>query len=150
MRGYNTTWEFIEAIERAGELVRIKAEVDPDLEISEIATRVMRQYGPALLFENVRGSKIPLLINAYGSYRRMCMALGAESLDEISERITSLIEIKPPTSLKESLKMLPQVAQVRKFPPRTVKTAPCQEVVLRGEEVDLGLLPVFNLAGAIQ
>ena len=117
MRGYNTTWEFIEAIERAGELVRIKAEVDPDLEISEIATRVMRQYGPALLFENVRGSKIPLLINAYGSYRRMCMALGAESLDEISERITSLIEIKPPTSLKESLKMLPQVAQVRKFPP---------------------------------
>ncbi len=144
MRGYNTTWEFIEAIERAGELVRIKAEVDPDLEISEIATRVMRQYGPALLFENVRGSKMPLLINAYGSYRRMCMALGAESLDEISERITSLIEIKPPTSLKESLKMLPHVAQIRKFPPRTVKTAPCQEVVLRGDQVDLGLLPVIK------
>ncbi|MEP7220152.1 MAG: UbiD family decarboxylase, partial [Bacteroidota bacterium] len=125
MRGYNTTWDFIEAIERAGELVRIRTEVDPELEISEIAIRVMREYGPALLFENVRGSTMPLLINAYGSYRRMCMALGADSLDEISERITSLIEIKPPTSFKESLKMLPHVAQIRKFPPRTTKNAAC-------------------------
>lgn len=144
MRGYNSTWEFIEALERAGELVRITTEVDPDLEISEISARVMRQYGPALLFENVRGSRMPLLINAYGSYRRMCMALGVESLDDISERITSLIEIKPPTSLKESLKMFPHVAQVRKFPPRSVRTAPCQEVVLRGDEVDLGVLPVIK------
>jgi 4-hydroxy-3-polyprenylbenzoate decarboxylase len=144
MRGYNSTWEFIKAIEAAGELVRIRAEVDPVLEISEIATRVMRGYGPALLFEKVKGSKMPLLINAYGSYRRMCMALGVESLDEISERITSLIEIKPPTSLKESLKMLPQIAQVRKFPPRTAKSAPCQQVVLRGDQVDLGLLPIIK------
>jgi len=144
MRGYNTTWEFIEAIERAGELVRIKAEVDPVLEITEIATRVMKEYGPALLFENVRGSTMPLLINAYGSYRRMCMALGVESLDEISERITSLIEIKPPTSLKESLKLLPHVAQVRKFPPRTARKGACQEVVLRGDQIDLGAIPIIK------
>lgn len=144
MRGYNTTHEFIAALERAGELVRIKAEVDPDLEISEIAIRVMRGYGPALLFENVRGSRMPLLINAHGSYRRMSMALGAESLDEISERITSLIDIKPPTSFKDALKMLPQMAQVRKFPPRTVKSAACQQVVYRGDEVDLGMIPVMK------
>lgn len=144
MRGYNSTWEFIRAIEAAGELVRIKTEVDPVLEIAEIATRVMRGYGPALLFERVKGSRMPLLINAYGSYRRMCMALGVESLDEISERITSLIEIKPPTSFKESLKMLPHLAQVRKFPPRTSKSAPCQQVVLRGDQVDLGLIPIIK------
>ncbi|MCE7933690.1 MAG: menaquinone biosynthesis decarboxylase [Chlorobi bacterium CHB2] len=144
MRGYNTTAEFIQALEKAGELVRIKAEVDSELEVSEIACRVMRKYGPALLFENVRGAKTPLLINAYGSYRRMCMALGVESLDEIAERITSLIEIKPPTSLKESLKLLPHVAQVRNFPPRTVKKAACQEVVYRGSEVDLGMFPIIK------
>ncbi len=144
MRGYNTTWDFIRALERAGELVRITAEVDPDLEISEISSRVMRGYGPALLFEKVRGSRMPLLINAYGSARRMSMSLGVESLDEVSERITSLIEIKPPTSLKESLKMLPHLAQVRKFPPRSTKSAPCQQVILRGDEVDLGLLPIIK------
>ena len=113
MRGFNSTWEFIRALEGAGELVRIEAEVDPELEVSEIAARVMKEYGPALLFERVRGSRIPLLINAYGSSRRMSMALGAESLDEISERITSLIEIKPPNSLKDALKALPELAQVR-------------------------------------
>src|SRR6478672_957860 len=140
MRGYNTTADFISALEKAGELIRISAEVDPELEVSEIATRVMRQYGPALLFERVKGSKIPLLINAYGSNRRMCMALGAESLDEIAERITSLIEIKPPSSFKAALKMLPQVAQVRNFPPRTItKNAPSQAKVYRGNDVDLGM-----------
>lgn len=144
MRGYNSTWEHIRALEAAGELVRIKAEVDPVLEVTEIATRVMRGYGPALLFERVKGSRIPLLINTYGSYRRMCMALGVETLDEISDRITSLIEIKPPTSLKESLKMLPHLAQVRKFPPRSSKSAPCQQTVLRGDQVDLGLLPIIK------
>jgi len=144
MRGFNSTREFVEALERAGELVRIGAEVDPKLEVSEIASRVMRKYGPALLFENVRGSKMPLLINAYGSYRRMSMALGVESLDEVSDRITSLIEIKPPTSLKESLKMLPHLAQVRKFPPRTTRNAPCQQVVYRGGDVDLGTIPIIT------
>ncbi|MBS1914444.1 MAG: menaquinone biosynthesis decarboxylase [Bacteroidetes bacterium] len=144
MRGYNSTWDLIDALERAGELVRITAEVDPELEITEIATRVMRAYGPALLFENVRGSKVPLLINAYGSNRRMCMALGAASFDEISERITSLIDIKPPASFKDALKMLPHVAQVRKFPPRTARTAACQEVVYRGPDVDLAMFPIIK------
>ncbi len=144
MRGFNTTWEFIQALEREGELVRISAEVDSMLEISEIAIRVMREYGPALLFENVRGSRIPLLINAYGSAKRMSMALGAESLDEISERITSLLELKPPTSFKDALKVLPNLAQVRKFPPRTVKRGACQEVIFRDDEIDLSALPIIQ------
>ncbi len=144
MRGYNSTWEFIQQIEKAGELVRIQAEVDPDLEVSEIASRVMREYGPALLFERVRGSRIPLLINAYGSNKRMAMALGAESLDEISERITSLIDIKPPNSLKDALKVLPNLAQVRKFPPRTVKRGACQQIVFQGEDIDLFALPIIK------
>lgn len=144
MRGFNSSWEFIQALEREGELVRIRAEVDPDLEISEIAARVMREYGPALLFENVRGSRFPLLINAHGSTKRMSMALGAASLDEISERITSLLEIKPPTSLKDALKTLPDLAQVRKFPPRTVKRGPCQELIYRDDEIDLGALPIIK------
>ena len=144
MRGYNTTREFIDALEKAGELVRITAEVDRDLEVSEIASRVMREYGPALLFENVRGSKIPLLINAFGSARRMTMALGVDRLDDVSDRITSLVEIKPPTSFRAALRMLPQVAQVRNFPPRTVKSAPSQHTVLRGEQVDLDALPIIT------
>ena len=144
MRGFNSTWEFIRALEGAGELVRIEAEVDPELEVSEIAARVMKEYGPALLFERVRGSRIPLLINAYGSSRRMSMALGAESLDEISERITSLIEIKPPNSLKDALKALPELAQVRKFPPRTVKRGACQEMSFQGEDIDLFALPIIK------
>ncbi|MGE3802742.1 MAG: UbiD family decarboxylase domain-containing protein, partial [Candidatus Kapaibacterium sp.] len=144
MRGYNSTWDFIRALEGVGELVRIETEVDPDLEVSEIASRVMREYGPALLFERVRGSRIPLLINAYGSNKRMAMALGVESLDEISDRITSLIEIKPPNSLKDALKALPELAHVRKFPPRTVKRGPCQEMMFQGEEIDLFALPIIK------
>lgn len=144
MRGYDSTWEFVKALEEAGELVRISAEVDRDLEVSEIASRVMRQYGPALLFENVRGSRIPLLINAYGSEKRMCMALGVDSLEEISERMNALIDFKPPASLKDAFRSLPELAQVRKFPPRTVKRAPAQEIIFRGEEIDLEALPIMT------
>ena len=142
MRGFDSTRDFIRALEEEGELVRITAEVDRDLEVTEIASRVMRAYGPALLFENVRGSRIPLLINAYGSQKRMCMALGVESLDEISDRMTALLEFKPPESFSGALKSLPELAQVRKFPPRTVRRGACQEVIFRGEEIDLEALPI--------
>lgn len=144
MRGFDSTWEFIRALEGAGELVRISAEVDRDLEVSEIASRVMREYGPALLFENVRGSRIPLLINAYGSEKRMCMALGVDSLEEISNRMNALIDFKPPASLKEAFRSIPELAQVRKFPPRTVKRGASQEVIFRGDEIDLDALPIIT------
>jgi 4-hydroxy-3-polyprenylbenzoate decarboxylase len=144
MNGFDTTWEFVRALEDAGELVRISAEVDRDLEVSEIAARVMRTYGPALLFERVKGSRIPLLINAYGSEKRMCMALGVESLDEISDRMTALLEFRPPESFRDALKTLPDLAQVRKFPPRVVRRGPCQEMMFRGDEIDLTALPVIK------
>lgn len=144
MRGYNTTAEFVRALEAAGELVRVRAAVDRDLEVSEIATRVMQQIGPAILFENVKGSTVPLLINAYGSPQRICMALGVESLDEIAERITSLLEIKPPHSIRDALRLLPHVAQLRKYPPRTGKNPACQQIVYRGDDVDLNALPVIK------
>ena len=144
MRGFDSTWDFIRALEGAGELVRITAEVDRDLEVSEIASRVMREYGPALLFENVRGSRIPLLINAYGSERRMCMALGVDSLEEISDRMNALIDFKPPASLKDAFRSIPELAQVRKFPPRSVKRAPSQEIIFRGDEIDLEALPIIT------
>lgn len=142
MRGFDSTRDFISALEEAGELVRITAEVDRDLEVTEIASRVMREYGPALLFENVRGSRIPLLINAYGSEKRICMALGVDSLDEISDRMTSLLEFKPPSSFTGALKSLPELAQIRKFPPRTIRRGPCQEVIFQGDEIDLDALPI--------
>jgi len=96
---YEDLRAFIRALEQAGELRRIAVEVDPILEISEIADRVSKSGGPALLFENVRGSRIPVLINAFGSPRRMELALEVNSVEEVAARIRELVEIKPPEGL---------------------------------------------------
>jgi len=130
--------QWIAALDRAGELKKIKTEVDPILEITEIADRVSkgaakkygRPGGPALLFENVKGANgVPVLINQFGSERRMQMALGVDSLDEIAERIRQLLNMKSPEGFLEKLKMLPMLADMGKFFPRTVPTGPCKEVV---------------------
>lgn len=136
--------DFVTALEKAGELVRVKAEVDPELEITEITDRVSKQGGPALLFERVKGSDIPVLINSMGSYRRMSMALGTESLDEIGEEIASFLDMagNMPSSLLGKLKLVPQLGQVARFFPRLVKNGPCQEVV--EDEVDLSRLPILK------
>ncbi len=135
---YNDLREWIAALDRAGELKRIRSEVDPVLEITEIAARVSkgaakkysRPGGPALLFENVKGANgIPVLINQFGSERRMQMALGVERLDEIAERIRQLLNMKSPEGFLEKLKMLPVLADMGKFFPRTVETGPCKEVI---------------------
>ena len=144
MRAFADTQEFVTALERAGELVRIRRLVSPYLEITEIADRVMKAGGPALLFENVDGSSFPVLINAYGSLRRMAMALGVEELDDLARRIEDMLDVDPPRRLMDKLKLLPKVAQLRKFPPKLVSHAPCQEVVLSGEDVDLARLPVLT------
>ena len=126
---YKDLRDFIAKLEEEGELKRIQLPVDPVLEISEIADRVSKKMGPALLFENPKGSSHPLLINAFGSYRRMSLALGVESLDEIAERMDLLLEIKTPDGLLEKLKMLPKLADLASFVPKTVRSGPCQEVV---------------------
>src|ERR1700704_2702214 len=91
--------EFISLLEKRGQLKRIRAEVDGELEIAEITDRVSKQGGPALLFENVRGHEIPVLINALGSRERMLMALGVGDYSEITERITELTDVKSPQGL---------------------------------------------------
>src|SRR5882762_5208597 len=135
---YTDLREWIAALDRAGELKKISAEVDPVLEITEItdrvskgaATRYGRPGGPALLFENVKGANsIPVLINQFGSERRMQMALGVGRLDEIAERIRQLLNMKSPEGFLEKLKMLPMLADMGKFFPKTVQTGPCKEVI---------------------
>lgn len=129
---YNDLREWIAALERAGELKRVKAEVDPILEITEIADRVSKSPGGgrALLFENVKGYPgAQVLINQFGSARRMNLALGVESLDEVAQRIHQFLDVKSPEGLLEKIKMLPMLADMGKFFPKTVASGPCKEVI---------------------
>ncbi len=143
---------FIDAIDADGELVRVRHPVSVDLEITEIADRCMKSAGggPALLFENVilgNGSRsdIPVGINLFGSMRRMALALGVDDLDVIGKRIEELVKFKVPEGWKEKLAMLPQLAEIAKYPPRTVSgKAACQSTVFQGGDVDLGALPVVT------
>ncbi|HXR98661.1 MAG TPA: UbiD family decarboxylase [Terriglobales bacterium] len=124
--------EFVAALERAGELKRISADVSPILEIPEVTDRVSKRGGPALLFENPTGYRArPLLINQFGSRRRMALALGVDHVDEIAARIRALLEMKPPQGMIDKLKLLPMLAEFGAFFPRTVKSGACQEVIVR-------------------
>lgn len=141
---YTSLSEFVKALDRAGELKRIKTEVSPVLEISEITDRVSKAGGPALLFENVAGSQMPLLINTYGSYRRMAMALDVDDLGQIATHIEGMMNLGPPESLLDKVKMLRLLAQLANFPPKTVKRGASQEVVLTGEQASLDILPLLK------
>ena len=144
--------DFVTALERAGELVRITHPVSVNLELCEIADRVMKSPGggPALLFEHVTlfdgtRSAYPVAINLFGSMRRMAMALGVDDLDRIGGRITELLEMKVPEGLLGKLSLLPRLLEVGKFPPRVRGGSPaCREVVWRGDEVDLRKLPIIK------
>ena len=148
----DTLQEFIAAIEAAGELVRIAPPVSVHLELCEIADRVMKQPGggPALLFERplLRDgtvSEYPVAINLFGSMRRMSLALGVDDLDQVGARITKLLDLKVPEGLMGKLSLLPRLLEVSKFPPRMVGSpAPCQDVVWRGDQVDLDRLPIIT------
>jgi len=142
--GYRSLQHFVEVLEKQGELVRIKEPVSPVLEITEITDRVNKQYGPALLFENVPGYDMPILMNAFGSMKRMCLALEVGSLEEISGEILSFLEAEAPDTLIKKLKMLPKLARLANIFPKAVAKAPCQEVVLRDDEVDLTRIPVLT------
>lgn len=136
--------EWIDALRGIGELQEVTAEVDPHLEITEISDRVMKAGGPALLFTNVKGSDLPVLINQFGSERRMAMGLGGESLDEIAGRISEIAEMQPPQGLMDKVKALGKLKELASLGTRSVKSGPCQEVVLQGSEVDLDLLPILT------
>jgi 4-hydroxy-3-polyprenylbenzoate decarboxylase len=140
---YQDLRDFVRALERAGELKRIGIEVDPRLEITEFADRAVKQGGPALLFERPKGSSIPVLINAFASRRRMEIALEVESVDEVAARITELLEMRMPQGLIGKLKMLPKLADMANFFPKTVSSAPCKEVI-RQEGFSLREFPVLT------
>jgi 4-hydroxy-3-polyprenylbenzoate decarboxylase len=139
---YDSLRDFVEALDRAGELHRIEAEVDPKLEISEITDRVVKRGGPALLFTNVRGSKIPVLTNQFGTRRRMAMALGGATLGEAGDRIRKLLDLSLPESAMEKIGKLLSLAPLAAALPKTVSSGSCQDVVL--DQPDLTLLPVLT------
>ena len=141
---YDGLRAFVETLERENELVRVRREVDPHLELAEIADRTMKAGGPALLFENVRGSRFPLLINLYGSRRRMSRALGVDDLEEHAKAIEGLVHTRAPKSARELADMAGKLPALASAVPRRVSTAACQEVVQLGDEVDLLALPVMT------
>ena len=147
---YDDLREWLRALERAGELKRIKTEVDPVLEIAEITDRVSKSRdrqgnygGPALLFERAKGSEMPVLINQFGSERRMRMALEVDSLDEVAERIRAFVDVKSPQGFLDKVKMLPMLAEMGKFFPKTVSTGPCKQNI-RHDPPDLCKLPILQ------
>ena len=133
---------WIALLEREGELRRISAEVDPDLEITEITDRMVKSGGPALLFENPKGSQHPLLINQFGTERRMCMAFGVEKLDDVAAKLGDVLDMQPPQGFVEKVKGLLKLKSVADSMPKTVSKALCQEIVLQGDDVDLATLPI--------
>src|ERR671933_695594 len=127
-------------LERESELVRVAAEVDPDLEVTEILDRTVKAGGPALLFERPKGSRHPLLVNQFGTERRMCLAFGVERLDDVAAKLENVLEMQPPQGLAAKVRGLKQLKSIADSMPRSVRSGPSQELVLTGEEVDLDLL----------
>jgi 4-hydroxy-3-polyprenylbenzoate decarboxylase len=165
---YETLRDFVAALDRAGELARVKAPVSPVLEIAAVADRMSRTPAPnlpsegvrrtdprfhhlggrALLFENVEGSDIPVLINAFGSYRRMEMALGVAGdgtgLEALADRVARLVKPEPPLTLLSKLQKIPELMELARLPPRRVRSGRCQEVVRPGDAADLTRLPLIR------
>lgn len=140
---YRDLREFLKRLEKEGELNRISAEVDPVLEIAEITDRVVKAGGPALLFENPKGSRIPVVTNLVGTERRMNLALEVKSLDEVADRISSILDMQSPQGLLNKMKMLPKLAELGSSFPKTVRSGACQEVV-RSNEFSLGYFPILQ------
>ena len=137
--------DFIDLLEKEGELKRIQTEVDPYLEVTEISDRTLRSNGPALLFENPKGSKIPLLANLFGNTRRIALAMGQEDISglrDVGNLLAFLKEPTPPSGWKDLWQSLPSYKSVLNISPNVKKSAPCQEVVLQGDDVDLSFLPI--------
>jgi 4-hydroxy-3-polyprenylbenzoate decarboxylase len=146
---YDSLRDFMAQLEAEGQLVRVAHPVSPNLEVTEIQTRLLAEGGPAVLFENVLradGSRysMPLLANLFGSVDRVAKGMGRrpEELREVGETLAFLRQPEPPGSLKEAFQSLPLLKTVMTMKPKTVASAPCQEVVLTGEDIDLGALPV--------
>jgi 4-hydroxy-3-polyprenylbenzoate decarboxylase len=153
--------DFVDLLEKNGELARVKTRVSPVLEVAEIADRMSKSPAPhgnseldrnaaarlggkAILFENVEGSDIPLAINTFGSYWRVNQALGTENLEALAARVQQLVKPEIPTTLMEKMKRLPDLIKMAGFAPKVVKAGICQQVVYEGDAADLGKLPIIQ------
>ncbi|MCB1638573.1 MAG: UbiD family decarboxylase, partial [Thiothrix sp.] len=142
---YRDLRDFIRQLEQMGELKRIQVAVDPHLEMTEIADRVLRAQGPALLFENPKGHNVPVLANLFGTPRRVALGMGEESteaLREVGKLLALLKQPDPPKGFKSALETLPIFRKVLDMAPKVVRKAACQAVVLEGDQIDLGRLPI--------
>ena len=142
---YKDLRDFIKQLEKQGELKRITVEVDPYLEMTEICDRTLKRGGPALLFENPKGSNIPVLANLFGTPHRVAMGMGAESVTElrgIGELLAYLKEPEPPKGMKDAWEKFPVFKQVLNMAPKIVASPPCQELMRIGDEIDLGDYPI--------
>jgi 4-hydroxy-3-polyprenylbenzoate decarboxylase len=142
---YRDLRDFIDGLERSGDLIRVRHPVDPNLEMTEICDRTLRRGGPALLFEQPKGYDTPVLGNLFGTEKRVARGMGAEdaeALREIGRLLAFLKEPDPPKGIREAWKSLPLYKKVLDMAPKTVRRAPCQEVVQSGDQVDLNQLPV--------
>ena len=136
-------------LEPAGRLVRVTTPVSPELEMTEIQTRLIAEGGPAVLFENVvrrdgTGFGMPVLVNLFGTVERVAWGMEREpaELREVGETLAFLRQPEPPENLRQAMDMLPLLKTMVAMKPKTVKTAPCQEIVLKGDDIDLSALPI--------
>ncbi|NQY27099.1 MAG: 4-hydroxy-3-polyprenylbenzoate decarboxylase [Piscirickettsiaceae bacterium] len=142
---YTDLRDFIDHLEKRGELKRISVEVDPVLEMTEICDRVLRAGGPALLFENPKGSTIPVLANLFGTPHRVALGMGEESVEalrEVGKLLAFLKEPEPPKGMKDAWQKIPIFKQVLNMAPKVVKKAACQQQIIEGDAVDLSQLPI--------
>jgi 4-hydroxy-3-polyprenylbenzoate decarboxylase len=142
---YHDLRDFIAQLEKIGELKRVSVEVDTRLEMTEICDRVLRAGGPAILFENPKGHSVPVLANLFGTPRRVALGMGqasVEALREVGKLLAYLKEPEPPKGLKDAWDKLPVLKQVLNMAPKVVSSAPCQEIVWAGKDVDLSRLPI--------
>ena len=149
--GYADLREFVKRLEKEGELKRVKTEVDPVLEITEVVQRAQAQAGPkgnrgglALLFEKPKGSRYPLLINTFGSVKRMELAFEVEKLEDVAARIRGFMDMQTPQGLFDKIKMLPKLAELGSFFPKNVKEGACKEIVRKGGDVNLLDFPILK------
>ncbi|HTY03426.1 MAG TPA: 4-hydroxy-3-polyprenylbenzoate decarboxylase [Rhodocyclaceae bacterium] len=142
---YHDLRDFLSQLEKLGELKRVGVEVDPKLEMTEICDRVLKGGGPAILFEKPKGSAIPVLGNLFGTPRRVALGMGQDSvmaLREVGQLLAYLKEPEPPKGLRDAWEKLPVLKQVLHMAPKVLSSAPCQEVVWEGQDVDLSRLPI--------
>ncbi|MEM7025217.1 MAG: UbiD family decarboxylase [Pseudomonadota bacterium] len=144
MSAFSSLRDFIDRLESDGRLVRVQAEVSTELEMTEIHTRLLAEQGPAVLFENVAGSTMSVLTNLFGTVERVAWGMGREpdTLRELGELLAFFKQPEPPGGWREAVNMVPLLRAALSMKPKSVSRAPCQEVVLRGNDIDLGRLPI--------